>query len=72
MLIAGRRDLVFPLHCHPCDLQNYSSLLLVRLFAAQRLIAAVFLVLFEELAMVASIESIKIGDGIVAHHHNCA
>jgi hypothetical protein len=45
---------------------------LVRLFADPRLIATVFLVLFEELEMVASIESIMIGGGVVTHCHGCA
>ena len=44
----------------------YFSSLLVRLFAAPRLIGTVFLVSFEGLAMVAAIEFITIGDGVVA------
>ena len=40
--------------------------MLVRSLAAPRLIATVFLVSFEELAMMASIESITIGGGVVA------
>jgi hypothetical protein len=39
---------------------------------APRLIATVFPVFFEELAMVASIESIIIVDGVLAHCCNCA